>query len=66
MIYISKCHPVNILTAYYYIQPHHFHQCSLQSHHSGERIGYMYHCCIEMLHFDRKLFKLEQEVAVNS
>ena len=34
---------------------HHFHQCSLQSHHSGERSGCMQHCCIGRLHFYRKL-----------
>ena len=46
------------LIAYYHIQSHHCHQCSLQSHHSGERRGCMYHCCIEKLHFGRKLYKM--------
>ena len=39
----------------YNIPFHHCHQYSDESNHNGQRRGYTDHCCIGMLHFDRKL-----------
>ena len=44
----------------YDIQFHHCHQCSVESYHNGRKSGYTDHCCTGMLHFDRKLQKLEE------
>ena len=41
--------------AYYYIQSHHCHLCSVVSHHSGQRSGYTGRCCTRMLQFHKRL-----------
>ena len=47
----------------YDIQFHHCHQCSVESCHNGRKSGYTDHCCIGMLHFDRKLHKFVREMS---
>ena len=56
------CHNIYLQTSVsaYDIQFHHCHQCSVESYHNGRKSGYTDHCCTGMLHFDRKLQKLEE------
>ena len=45
---------------YFHNQFHHFHQCNFYSHHNVWRRWYTDHCRIEMLHFDKNLYKLNK------
>ena len=47
----------------YDIQFHHCHQCTVESYHNDRKSGYTDHCCIWMLHFDRKLQKFVREMS---
>ena len=43
----------------YHIHSHHCHHCSLECHHRAQTSEYTDHCCTEMLHSDRKLYKVK-------